>query len=141
MKTHDPNNETTATYEPTVYLTNYKHQDVSHAKMFGRIKVITTAPVIETFKLDLLSRQVTDALAESRPEDWLICTGHMVLGIITAVEFLRKHHRLNLLLWHSKEKKYIPRVLHMRQGPAPDADVIEPILSEILYSEMPVELA
>jgi hypothetical protein len=122
--------------EPTVYITSFQDQDISHAKTFGRVKAISVGR-IETFKLDQLAAQVTAALKDSRPEDWLITTGHMVLGIFAAVEFIRRHNRLNLLIWHAKLHKYIPRVVRVVLG----ADITEPMLQEMLQSELPIDLA
>lgn len=123
-------------YEPTVFLTNFKGQDITHAKTFGKVRAISQGPMIETFKLDVLAKQVNDALKDSHPEDWLICSGHMILGIIAAVEFLRRHSRVNFLLWHSKQHVYIPRIMRMDAG----QDLNDPALQEILQSEVPLEL-
>jgi len=134
----------TDAYEPVVYLTNFRGQDMRHARTFGRIKAITKEPIVETFKLDQVTKTVSAALAGSHPEDWLICSGHMVLGIIAAVEFLRRHKRLNLLLWHAKAKKYLPRVLQLRQEAeaAAGAEIsADPVLVEMLCNEVPIELA
>ena len=129
--------------ERTVFITNYKGQDLSHAQTFGKIKAIRNDKYIETFQMDVLSAQVAEALANSHPEDWLIPTGHMVLGILAALEFLHRHRRLNLLVWHAKQRKYVPRILQL--NPDRLAKLVDgmagtdPLLTEILFNEVPVE--
>lgn len=125
----------TQSREQHVYVTNWQNQDLTHAKTFGALKIISKGR-IESFKMDILCATALDALKDSRPDDWLITTGHMVLGIIAAVEFIRRHNRLNLLIWHAVHHRYIPRILHLDIG----AGLDEPSLKEILVSDVPVEL-
>lgn len=125
----------TQSNEPTVYIVSWQGQNVEQAKNFGRLKAITTGR-IESFKLDRLSRLVHDALKDSQPGDWIVPTGHMILGILTAVEFIRLHNRVNFLIWHTLHQKYIPRIMHYQLG----VDISEPVLKEILNSEVPLEL-
>jgi hypothetical protein len=123
--------------ERTVYLTNYRGQEITDAKSFGKVKFITTGNVIDTFRLDQLAGQVFDALKTSKPEDWLVPTGHMVLGALAILELLRRHGRVNLLLWHARIHKYIPRTVILK----PNAqDLSEPALQELVQSEVPIDI-
>jgi adenosylmethionine-8-amino-7-oxononanoate aminotransferase len=116
---------------PFVYVTNFQGHDLTAAKAYGRLKVISEGPLVEGFKLDVLAQKAHEALRESRPEDWLVTTGHMILGILTALEFVRRHNRLNLLIFHAKLRRYLPRVMSANVG----ADFSEPFLQEMLFSE------
>lgn len=118
---------TVSTAMPTVFITAFQGQDLSHAKMFGNVRPITTGR-IESFKIDVLARQVNEALQDSRPEDWIIATGHMILGVMAAMEFARRHGRVNFLIWHAVQHKYLPRVLQFELG----SDLSEPVLREML---------
>jgi hypothetical protein len=117
---------------PFVYVLNLEDQDVEHAKTFGRLRVIYRGR-INPFKTDGIIRHLHDVLAESNPGDWILPTGANVLGIVASIEMIRRHKRLNLLLWHARERKYIPRVFHADF----ESDFSEAFLQSILPEEAP----
>ncbi len=118
-----------------VWVVNFNGQEIDHAKTFGAIRFVTHGRV-ETFRVDSLIRQVTTALKDSRPDDWVVATGHIVLGMLVALEMVRRHGRLNLLLWHARLRIYIPRIIHAHL----DSDVSDPFLQSIMEGEWPNEL-
>lgn len=115
---------------PNVWIVNHQFQDVSHAATFGTIKYVTEGQV-NTFNVDSLIGIVSKAFQDSQAEDWLVPTGSMLLGILAAVEMVRRHGRLNILLWHAKSHVYVPRIIKATLG----VDINEPFLHDVIQGD------
>lgn len=120
---------------PSVWVVNDAGQDLEHAKTFGELRTLTRGKV-NVFSVDQHIHLFRNALSLSEAEDWLVPTGGPALGIIAAVEMLRRHRRLNLLLWHARQRVYVPRIIKANF----EADISEPFLQAVLQSEDRIEL-
>lgn len=95
---------------PKVYVPNNSGHDFSKAEDFGELVFITKG-TIERFKINNMYRAVVDALEDSTPEDYIMVTGLTQINVVLTSVFSWKHSRLNLLIYDSKEERYILREL------------------------------
>lgn len=94
---------------PTVYVVNRAGHDHSAAEKFGNVRFLTEG-FIDRMDTAQMYREMSEAINDSKPDDYLILTSLSTLCSIAAGMFAYKHGRLNILLWNKGE--YLPRV-HM----------------------------
>ncbi len=97
---------------PRVYIPNKSSHNYEMAKQYGELVYVTEGNV-NRYATNKLYRQVSEALADSSPDDYIVITGLPELQIILTSCFVRRHGKLNLLLFQSREGKvhYVVREL------------------------------
>ena len=92
----------------TVYVVHDGGHDYQEAEKWGS-RHFLQAGHIDKPDVEALLALTQEGLAESGPNDFILPSGPTILNILTASEFMRKHQRLNLLLW-TKELRYVPKI-------------------------------
>ena len=87
----------------TVYIVNKSAHNFSEAEKFGEI-VFLTSGRLNRFNINDMHRQCTEALSESKEDDYIVPCSLNILNSIACSIFAVKHGRLNLLLF--KEGRY-----------------------------------
>jgi len=89
---------------PKVYIVNHAGHDYSAAEKWGTLVQMTTGHVGQ----GSLDRMIYDGtrLEDSEPCDWLLPSGLLVLNVIAAAYWLRKHGELRLLIRDRKYRTY-----------------------------------
>jgi len=97
---------------PKVYVVNQSCHDFSKAEVFGKVTFLTTGS-INRYATSKMFREFEKELKESAPEDYILISGMTIMSSIACAMFARKHKRLNLLLWKSRDKDYMERVINL----------------------------
>ena len=92
-----------------VYIVNAGAHDYSDAKDFGELIFCTTGS-LDKFDTSQMFREVSEAMYDSEPEDYILLTSLTSLCSVASGIFAAKHNRLNLLLF--KGDSYIARSIH-----------------------------
>ena len=93
-----------------VYIVNKGMHDYSGASRFGILVPLTTG-IQQTHSLTHMIREIEDTIANSSPLDWLLVSGPTTLNCIACVLFVRLHGRLNLLIYTSRQERYLSRTI------------------------------
>ena len=93
-----------------IYVVNKSGHIYDAAEEYGTL-VFVSEGTVDRYDANGIWRMWTDALADSRPDDYLLLTSLNILCSIGSAVFARKHGRLNVLLY--KQGKYIPRELNL----------------------------
>lgn len=107
--------EDRADYQPCVYIPQFPTRwgeggpqrmplDLTDAERYGRVMEILS-PEAKPFDPGSID-QLDQELAESRPEDWLLCIGNPTLIAAAAGAFASIHGCLNVLQWQSRKGRY-----------------------------------
>jgi len=88
---------------PKVYIVNKSAHDFKEAESFGSVEFMTDGR-LNRFNINDMHRKVTDALRNSKEEDYIVPCSLNVLNSIACAVFAVKHKKLNLLLF--KEGRY-----------------------------------
>lgn len=84
--------------------------DFSQAAVHGALRTIFKGE-FNPFDLHGAHEQASSMLEASTPDDWLIGVGAGIAGMIVAVEFVRRHDRLPVLVYHTQRREYVKRDL------------------------------
>ena len=90
----------------TVYIVNNSAHDFEPAKEFGELEFLSQGPV-NRYAVNDMHRQFSNALRNSKPEDYIVPCSLNVMNAIACAIFAHKHVKLNLLLY--KQGKYLER--------------------------------
>ena len=93
---------------PTVYIVNRSYHDFDAVTSFGTPKFLSNG-IMNRYGTNFMARQFEKAMEGSLPSDYLVPCSLNVMNMIAAAIFVRKHGRLNLLLY--KKGTYIERNL------------------------------
>lgn len=87
-----------------VFIVNHAGHDYSAAEKWGTLVAMTSGHVGQ----GSLDRMIYDAtrLSDSKPDDWLLPSGLLVLNVIASAYWLRKHGELRLLIRDRKYRTY-----------------------------------
>lgn len=96
---------------PIVYVVNRGPHDYSDAEAYGELVFCTDGPV-DRFDTAQMFRELSEAMKESAPEDYILLTSLTSLCVVAAAIFAAKHKCLNLLL-HSRDG-YVERSIFLR---------------------------
>lgn len=109
--------------EPNVYVVNRGGHDFSAAERYGRL-VYCTDGSMPRYNTNQMFREMSEAMRDSAPTDYLLLTSLTTLNVIAAGIFASKHGRLNLLLYQAGKNRggpgYIDRTIiftEMRRVP------------------------
>jgi len=89
-----------------VYIVNRGKHDYSKAKRWGRLVTLTRGRLEPTDSMRIYS-QINSMLKASTVDDYLLMSGLVLANMIAAAIFVKKHGRLNLLIY--KDGDYIER--------------------------------
>lgn len=97
---------------PRVYIPNKSSHNYEMAKQYGELVYVTEGNV-NRYATNKIYRQVAEAMQDSQPDDFIVVTGLPELQIILTSYFAKKHGRLNLLLFQSRNGQvyYVVREL------------------------------
>lgn len=90
---------------PTVWVVNFAGHNYQEAERWGEIKYITIG-YISQGSLDRLIYSVVTKLKDSKPDDFILPSGLLVLNVLAGILFWHRHKRLNLLVWDRKNSTY-----------------------------------
>ena len=90
---------------PTVFIVNHAGHDYTKAERWGNLSCMTTGHVAQG-SLDRLIYDVAIGLQRSEPEDWLLPAGLLILNVIAAAIWMRKHNELRVLVRDRKLNDY-----------------------------------
>lgn len=93
---------------PRVYIPNKSAHDFSKAVRFGEL-VFCSEGMLGAFNVNHMVRIADRALAFSMPEDYILLCSLPTLNVVICSEFMRKHGRLNLLMWRRND--YVERTI------------------------------
>ncbi len=97
--------------DPTVFAATDSH-DLSKAKEFGEIvTLIPSSEGIPASNTRRIAKMVVAPLKDSQPQDYLLLAGEKSINAIAAAVLARRHSRLNLLLIHHKQRKYMDKTV------------------------------
>lgn len=94
-----------------VYIINRSAHDFSDAKRFGEL-IFCTEGTVERFDTSQMFRELSEALSDSQPTDYLLLTSLPALCCVACAIFAAKHQCLNLLL--HRADGYIARSLYLK---------------------------
>lgn len=89
----------------TVYVVNFAGHDHREAEKYGDLKIITTG-YISLGSLDRVLFEVVNAVKDSEETDWLLPSGLLIINVIASAVWLRKHDKIQMLIWDRKEGGY-----------------------------------
>lgn len=93
-----------------VWVPNSSKHDLTAAEKFGIVRVVISG-IANPFDLPLLGGQITDALAEFKPDDYLLLAGNLVVNVMAVAHLLAKLPKIKLLIFNAKERVYYDRVI------------------------------
>jgi hypothetical protein len=85
----------------TVWVANYAGHDYKKAEKFGTIKFITKG-YVSFGNLERLKYLVTEALKDSKEDDYLLLSGASSICVLSAIVTIMKHGQTNLLVYDKK---------------------------------------
>lgn len=91
-----------------VYVVNRGGHDYSAAERFGQL-VYCTHGQLSKYDTGQMYRELTDAMRDSDPEDYILLTSLTTLCSVAAALFAVKHKRVNFLIY--KDDDYVERKL------------------------------
>lgn len=86
-----------------VYITNFGAHDHSNASVYGEFVNITKG-TLSMHKLDRLKLDIGEAIAESKPDDWLLLAGNSYISVTAALLWLAKHGVVKMLVHNIYER-------------------------------------
>lgn len=93
---------------PRVYITNRGGHDFSPAERFGMLYYCSDGD-LDKWDINQMYRQMSEALEDSEPEDYILLTSLTSLCSVACATFAARHGRLNLLIF--KDGDYVARTL------------------------------
>lgn len=97
---------------PLIYIPNRGPHNYAEAERFGDLVYCTTGS-LDKFDTAEMFRELSDAMFDSQPEDFILLTSLTSLCSIACAIFAAKHQRVNLLI-HKNNEGYVKRELHLR---------------------------
>jgi hypothetical protein len=99
---------------PTVWVVNFAGHNYEAAEEYGRLDYLTQG-YVSMGSLDRLVYTVSEAIADTHRDDYLLLSGLIALNALSAAVWLQKHKIMRLLLWDQKLRKYRPLVITLNQ--------------------------
>lgn len=90
-----------------VWIVNYAGHDYSDATRFGELDFITKG-YVSRGSLDRLLYGVAESVARSEPSDWFLPSGMILLNVLAAVLWVKRHGKIKILSWDEKDREYKP---------------------------------
>jgi hypothetical protein len=95
---------------PVVWVVNAGGHKYDAASEYGDMKNLTVGNA-NVFSTDRVVQNMVEKLHDSCSEDWLLLSGSIVLNIAACVELIRKHGRVNLLMFDLRTQDYKKRII------------------------------
>ena len=97
-----------------VYIPNRGPHDYSEAKSFGQL-IYCTEGSLDKFDTSQMFRELTAAMADAQPEDYILLTSLASLCSVACAVFAHRFGRLNLLI--HRGQGYVERSLILINNP------------------------
>lgn len=81
-----------------VYVVNFAGHDHTEAEKWGEVRFVTQG-FVNFGSLDRVMYELAKGFEDSEPGDWLLPSGLLLLNVVAAAIWLRKHGELKLLIW------------------------------------------
>lgn len=94
----------------TVFVVNHREQDMKPAEKFGKILVLVEGKA-NIFGVDKVLGELKIKLKDSRPEDYVMLCGSLLLNSLVTGLWVVKHPKLKLLMWDFRTSSYVERIL------------------------------
>jgi hypothetical protein len=102
--------------KPRCYVVeNKKGHDLTGAALFGDVVVLYTGQPSDIFMVSKHMHTIKKLLADAENSDYLVCSGNLVLMLLTFGILLEKFGSVNLLLFDVRAMQYVPRVVAKHQ--------------------------
>ena len=97
---------------PKIFVPNKSIHDFSSAEEFGDI-IFLSEGNLNRYNTSKIYRLFYPIMKNSTPDDYLLVTGLPMANLVAAFILIKKHKRLNLLLFKSSKnkKEYLERIL------------------------------
>lgn len=103
----------------TVWIPKSAGHNFSAAGRFGNVRFIFSSSDSH-FNPDLIEWRALSVLDEFDPDsDYLLFSGPALLNAIVFHKLVEKHGTIKLLLFHSRENKYLERIYDRRESEQP----------------------
>lgn len=97
-----------------VYVVNKGAHDYSKAERFGEL-IYCTDGNLSKFDLNQMFRELSAAMKEAQPDDWILLTSLTTLCSVACAIFGRRFGRLNILVF--KDDDYVERRIILNDNP------------------------
>ncbi len=100
----------------TVYVTQEPRDtiNISSAKKYGEIKVLTTRSNLINYDQKAVVLQIEEGLLDYSEDDYILCLGDpIIIGIASAIAAINNDNCLNLLKWDRQEQQYMPFTINL----------------------------
>lgn len=99
-----------------IFVVNFSGHNIEKAFDYTNIDPIKaqinlTEGNVDIFDLDRLIYVIKQKVRDSKPTDFLLLSGSVIINAIAVCQWLEKHGLVRLLIYHMKKKKYILREL------------------------------
>lgn len=84
--------------------------DFSKAAAHGELRAVFKG-IFNPFDLAAAKQHAEQVLADSQPSDWIIGVGNGIAQMLVAAEFIHRHDRLPVLVYHTQKFEYVKRDL------------------------------
>jgi hypothetical protein len=98
-----------------VYVVHNKGFDLTPAKKFGDIVVLCDGSPPDIFMITRHAHLIKQKLKNMKAEDYLACTGNLILNILAFGIVLETFGYVNVLLYDVKTEQYVPRLVAKHQ--------------------------
>ena len=115
----------------TVWVANWGGHDYGTAEEFGDLNFLTRG-YVSLGSLDRLFYTVTQAIAKTDREDYLLFSGLLALNAVAALVWIHHHGKAKLLIWDPKLKRYRPLEIN--------GDQIDQLFEKLTIRDVDVEM-
>ncbi len=92
-------------HTPKVWVVNFAGHDYSPAKQYGELDFLTRG-YVSLGSLDRLFYTISEAVAETHPDDFILPAGFAILNVVASAVWLQLHGKINILVWDPKQERY-----------------------------------
>jgi len=96
-----------------IFVVNQSGHDITpvHEVVEDATVVYLSEGSVNIFNMDRVIRDFGLRMHSSSPDDYLLLSGSIAINLVAFGILLEKHGKVNLLLWHAREGRYVPRVI------------------------------
>ena len=98
---------------PRVYVVNNAGHDIRpvHDVVEDAEIVALSEGNVNIFNTDRVIREFKTRMLGSAPEDFLLLSGSIAINLVAFGIAMERHGVVNLLIWHAKDGRYVPRTI------------------------------
>lgn len=85
------------------YIANFSGHDYTALMKWAQEAKYVTKGYVSFGSLDRVKYRVAEAIADSKPEDYLVLSGRAIICVLAAIMWIEKHGKVKLLVWDEKK--------------------------------------